>query len=146
MAEIIFNTVLFREKFPAFQCNPPLPDVVLQGYFDTATLYINNSTWSRVRCIKTAQLQQLLYLMTAHIAALNVFISTGQTAGIMVSATVDKVTVNLQPPPAENQWQYWLQSTPYGQQLFALLQVIGVGGAYIGGNSAVSSFRRVGWY
>lgn len=143
MAAIIFNPVLFREQFPAFQCTPPIPDSTLQGYFDTATLYINNTNCGRAT---TAQLQQLLYLMTAHLAALNRFVATGQAAGIMTNATVDKVTVTLAPPPAINQWQYWLQSTPYGQQLFALLQIIGVGGAYIGGNPAVSSFRRVGWW
>jgi len=146
MSAIIFNPVLFREQFPAFQCTPPISDDTLQSYFDTATLYINNRIGGCVRSVTTAQLQQLLYLMTAHIAALNRFIATGQTVGIMVNATVDKVTVALEPPPATNQWQYWLQSTPYGQQLFALLQVIGIGGAYIGGNPEVSSIRRVGWW
>lgn len=146
MATVIFNTTAFREQFPAFNCTPPVLDTTLQSYFDTATLYINNSTWGCSRSITQAQLQQLLYLMTAHIAALNVFIATGQTAGIMTNAAVDKVSVTLAAPPAENQWQYWLQSTPYGQQLFALLQIIGIGGAYIGGSPVVSAFRRVGWY
>lgn len=146
MTAIVFDPVSFRAQFPAFQCTPPIPDSVLQGYFDTATIYINNrSGGCFLGGLGLAQLQQALYLMTAHLGAISRLISQDQVPGVLISATVDKITVSMEPPPATNQWQYWLQTTPYGQQLFALLQVAGIGGRYIGGNPVVSSFRRVGW-
>lgn len=143
--QIVFNPVIFREQFPAFQCIPAISDMTLQAYWDTAGLYINNTT-TNIYCggMTTAQRTQALYFMTAHIAAINRFIATGQTAGIMTSATVDKVTVTIEPPPAVNQWQYWLQSTPYGQQLLSLLSVKSVGGLYIGGRPELAAFRRPG--
>ncbi|OWK47571.1 hypothetical protein FRUB_01270 [Fimbriiglobus ruber] len=52
----------------------------------------------------------------------------------MTGATIDKISVTLEPPPAPNAWQYWLQSSPYGQQLLALLQVV---------SAAASTSRRV---
>lgn len=147
MSTIIFDPVAFREQFPAFQCTPAIANKTLQGYWDTATLYINDNTTS-VYCggMRTAQRTQCLYLMTAHIAAINRFIATGQTAGVITNGTVDKVSVTIEPPPSKNQWQYWLQTTPYGQQLLALLQVIGVGGLYVGGRPELSAFRRPSGY
>ena len=68
--------------------------------------------------------------MTAHLLALSVMIASGNTPGVMVAATIDKISITLEPPPAPNAWQYWLQTTPYGQQLLALLQVASVGGFY----------------
>ena len=129
MGAIVFNTADFRAQFPAFQCTPPIADSTLQAYFTQATFYISNRGWN-FSFSNTAQKTQALYLMTAHIAALNRFIATGETAGIMTNATVDKVTVTIEPPPAQNQWQYWLQTTPYGSQLLALLQIVSVGGFY----------------
>ena len=143
MSVIIFNPSEFRVQFPNFICTPPLSDSTLQAYFDTATLYISNRYCSCWNNFTLAQRTLALYLMTAHIAAINVFISTGQTAGIMTSATVDKVSVTLEPPPAANQWQYWLQSTPYGQQLLALLQLKSAGGYYVTPyNPVLNAFRR----
>lgn len=143
MAVIIFNPSEFRVQFPAFNCTPPISDATLQAYFDTASQYISaryRSCWNN---FTIAQRTLALNLMTAHIAALNTYIQTGQTIGIMTAATVDKVSVTLEPPPATNQWQYWLQSTPYGQQLLALLQVKSAGGYYVTPyNPVLNAIRR----
>ncbi len=145
MSAVIFNVVNFRTQFPEFQCVPPIAEVTLQAYFDTACLYINNPRYCRFG-MTFAQRTQALYLMTAHLAKIANMISQNQTPGVMTSATVDKVSVTLQPPELPNQWQYWLQSTPYGQQLLALLQVLSVGGFYAGGRPELLAFRRPGWY
>jgi hypothetical protein len=147
MGAIIFNPANFRDQFPAFQCTPPISDATLQGFFNTATIYISNPNGYCYRGGFTQpQRMQALYLMTAHLTAISQTIAQKQSTGVMINATVDKVSVTLQPPELPNQWQYWLQSTPYGQQLLALLQVLSVGGAYIGGSPQRSSFRRLGWY
>lgn len=132
MATIPFDPTAFRAQFPQFQNTSTFPDSTLQVYFATAGLYINNQAGgSYCGGLTTAQKIQALYLMTAHLAALSVLILSGQTPGILTGATIDKISVTIEPPPAPNQWQYWLQTTPYGQQLLALLQVASVGGLYI---------------
>lgn len=148
MAAIIFDPVAFREQFPAFNCTPPISSATLQAYFDTATLYINNpncGNYTRIGGLTPAQRRQCLYLMTAHLTAISRLIASDQTTGVVTNATVDKVSVTLQPPPAPNQWQYWLNSTPYGAQLLALLQVAGVGGLYIGARPELAAFKRPTW-
>lgn len=139
---IVFNPVRFRELFPAFQCTPAVSDADLQIQWDTATLYITNRYRAACCGLSLEQRTRALYLMTAHLAQIARLVSLGQTPGIMSSATVDKVSVTLEPPKVDNQWQYWLQSTPYGQQLLALLQVASAGGCYYGGKPELAAFRR----
>lgn len=149
MAAIVFDPVVFREQFPAFQCGTPISNAALLGFFEMATLYISNpncGNYTRIGGLSEGQRRQCLYLMTAHLAAISRLISDNQATGVVTSATVDKVSVSLQPPPAPNQWQYWLNSTPYGQQLLALLQVAGVGGLYVGARPEITAFRRPTWY
>ena len=145
MAAIIFNPANFRDQFPAFQCTPPITDATLQQYFNNATLYISNQYCNWWGTLNLAQRTGALYLMTAHLTAISQLIAQKQNAGVMTSATVDKVTVTIEPPYAPNQWQYWLQTTPYGSQLLALLNVVSVGGRYIGGSPQRSAFRGSGW-
>ena len=89
-----------------------------------------------------AQQTGALSLMTAHLLGISVSANAGQNSGVVISATIDKVTVGLMAPPAGNNWQYWLNQTPYGQQLLALLSAASAGGFYVGGNPVVSNFRR----
>ncbi len=148
MASVVFNATAFREQFPAFQCTPPISDSVLQGYFDMATAYIANPN-CRNYCylgkMALNQQTQALYLMTAHLGTIARSIQTNNVVGVLTQASIDKVSVTLEPPPSSNQWQYWLNSTPYGQQLLALLQVISVGGTFVGGRPELLAFRRAGW-
>lgn len=131
MGYISFNSCNFRAQFSAYADVTAFPDAVLNGNFTIATVYITNRTGG-CYCGGLTPLQQTqaLYLMTAHLLALNALIASGQTPGILTAATIDKISVTIEPPPAANQWQYWLQTTPYGQQLLALLLLAGVGGIY----------------
>ena len=144
MSAIIFNVADFRTQFPAFSNSSTFPDDTLQMYFDISTLYINNPSRPAYCGLNSPKRTQALYLMTAHLTAISVMIAANQGPGIMVNASVDKVAVGLEPPPVANQWQYWLQSTPYGQQLLALLSVASVGGLYIGGSTQRCAFRGAG--
>lgn len=148
MGAVIFNTALFRTKFPAYSNATLYPDATLQMNFDTAALYINNQSGG-CYCggMNIPQQTQALYLMTAHLTALGVLIAGGETPGLVDAATIDKVSVTLEPPPVKTQWQWWLSLTPYGQQLLALLQIASVGGWYAGGRPEIPAFRRArGWW
>ena len=142
MTIIVFDVVLFRSQFPVFTNATTYPTPMLQMYWDMAICYINdegNYGWLNGVCRQLA-----LDLMTAHLTALSLLIVAGQVPGLVQSATIDKVSVSLTPPPQPNQWQWWLGLTPYGQQLLALLQTRAVGGFYIGGLPERSAFRKVG--
>ncbi len=132
MGIIPYNDDAFRALFPAYSPKTAqfLP-AMIQVYWDTATAYVSDRTGGcYTGGMSVAQQTLALNLMTAHLLTLSGLIQSGNTPGVTVGATIDKISVTLEPPPAPNQWQYWLNQTPYGQQLLALLQVASVGGFY----------------
>ena len=142
MASVTFSESEFRAMFPAFASETKYPDAVLQGYFDMATCYVENSDWFGYQdCLK-----QALYLMIAHIAAIATNVNSGKAGagGVVTSAGIGDVNVAIQPPPIKSSFQYWLNQTPYGQQLLALLCAQFSAGVYYGGLPERSAFRKVG--
>lgn len=137
-AVFTFDAAEFKAAFPAFAS---LDDSTLQGYWDAAICYVSpdNYGWLVDDCRLRA-----LNLMTAHLAKLSEIIATGQLPGLEQSASIDKISVTMTPPPVKTQFQWWLSLTPYGQQLLALLMVRSVGGFYIGGLPERAAFRKVG--
>lgn len=141
MALHTFDVALFRVQFPAFADPIDYPDARLQMYWDMAVCYVNPNDF----CYLSGSCLQLsLNLMTAHLVALSDIIASGSNPGFEDSASIDKVSVSLQAPPVFTQWGWWLSGTPYGAQLWALLQAQSVGGFYIGGLPETAAFKRVG--
>jgi hypothetical protein len=142
-AIITFDVDVFRAQIPEMSNASAYPDVMLQGYWDVATSYISNVNYGYLR--DDSRVVALNY-MTAHLAKLFTIIcaNTNQTAGQVQSATIDKISVTMTPPPMKDQFQWWLGITSYGQMLLALLQVKSVGGMYVGGLPERSAFRKVG--
>jgi len=138
---LTFDVTEFRLLFPTFANPAVFPDVTLQMYWDTATCFI--SDWANFGSLQGKCRQLALNYMTAHLAALSVVIAGGQVPGLVQSATIDKVTVSLTPPPVPNQWKWWLNLTPYGQALLTLLSVRSAGGFYYGGVPELAAYRRV---
>ena len=147
MATIEFDVAQFRQALPAFAYETQYPDAILQVYWDTATCYISDEDYG---CLTGACRRQVLNLMTAHLCVISENAqkgsdaSSGQVTNFITSATVDKETVSVAQPPAKDQWSWWLSTTPYGQQLQALLSANIAGGLYIGGLPEKSAFRKVG--
>jgi hypothetical protein len=138
-ATLTFDVAAFRTQFPAFASATTYPTITLQGYWDTATCYISDANTGRLTddCRQTA-----INMMTAHLAAIADMIAAGKTVGYAQSATVDKVSVTMTPPPVKNQLQWWLNLTPYGMQLYALLFMRSRGGFTIGGSAEGKAFRK----
>ena len=143
-AAVTFNPAAFRVAYPAFAGDPP-SSATLQAYFDSACGYITNE-YPQCTGMTIAQLTLALNLMTAHLAAIAALIAAGTTPGQITQATEDKISVTITPPPNKDQWQWWLGTTPYGQQLLALLLAASVGGFYIGGRRENTALRRGGGY
>jgi hypothetical protein len=142
MTTLTFNVTLFRQQFPAFSNSTTYPTVMLQMYWDMATIYVNDEgNYGYLQGIKR---QTAINMMTAHLTQISTMVQAGETPGYEQQATVDKVSVSLTPPMAKNQWQWWMNTTPYGAELLALLQMVAVGGFYAGGLPEGSAFRRVG--
>jgi hypothetical protein len=141
---ITFDPASFRAQYPQFADPVKFPDVALQAQFDLATGYVDAEGYSSMTdAVRT----HALYLMTAHLLGLGVIIAQGNYTGqpgIVVASRVGDVQVQLQPPPERGQWRYWLNLTPYGAQLVALLEVQSAGGFFVGGLPERAAFRKVG--
>lgn len=139
MTTIYFNASTFKGLFPAFK---DVPDASLQITWNAATTFITDQT-SRCYAGRFAPARQeyAIQLLTAHLSYLNANIASGNGGGLMQSATIDKVTVTLTPPPVPNEFRYWLNQSPYGQQLLALLETAAVGGFFAGGGAVRGSTR-----
>lgn len=143
MTTVTFDPTTFRALFSAFANVTTYPDAVLQIRFDTATIYMSPDVWP---CGMTeARLSYCLQLLTAHLQALSDILAGGGTAGIVIQSKVGDVSVGLASPPyGTDAWRYWLNLTPYGQQLLALLETLGAGGFYVGGLPETAAFRKFG--
>jgi len=144
MSTITLDPAAFRALFPQFADPAKYPDAALSIQFGMATGYVSADTYGDM---SLAVRTNSLYLMTAHLLALGVIIAqnnyTGQV-GIVQGAVVDHVQITLTPPPVKSEWQWWLNTTPYGAQLLGLLQAQAAGGFYVGGLPERSAFRKVG--
>jgi hypothetical protein len=140
---LVYTDADFRTAFPFFANTITYTEASLQLWFTQGTSYISayNRGW-----LRNKNRQLALYQMTAHLAALNDIIVAENNAapGLAVAARIDKIQVTLMPPPVKSQFQWWLNLTPYGQQLLALLQVRSAGGWSVGGTPELAAFRRVG--
>jgi hypothetical protein len=145
---LTFDYTLFQQQFPVYANPQTYPESLLQIYWDIAINYISNV--GNFGALQGTMRQYAINLMVAHLLYLNFIIGTGnpntgsQVTGLMQNATIDKVTVGLTPPPVPNQFQWWLNQTPWGQQLLALLQINSVGGFYVGGRGAIAAFGYQG--
>ena len=141
MTDITFNVTVFRTQFPAFVSEATFPDVVLMGYFNSATCYLSTTDYG---CLNGDCRERGLLLLTAHICVLTRQAEKGQTTGVLTSASVGGVSVSISPSPfGSNNWAWWLSTTAYGQELLALLRQSASGGLYIGGRPERRAFRKV---
>lgn len=139
---VVFDVAQFRINYPAFADATMYPDTTLENYFDQAECFIANPGGP---CLTGDRLEKALNLMTAHLCRLSELIVDGKTPGVETSASVGSVSVGLAAPPFGNsQWSWWLNQTPYGQELQALLYSIPAGGLYIGGSCERANFRGPG--
>lgn len=139
---IVFDYNVFITAFPAF-ANPVLyPQATIQMYWTMATSYVDDCNYGWLQCLDR---QLAINLMCAHLLALSVIIARGQYPQVIQGSTIDKISVTLTPPPLVNQWDWWLNSSPYGMQLHSLLQANSVGGWYVGGSAPLAGFGYPGY-
>lgn len=139
---IAFDVAIFRAQFPAFSNETTYPDALLTAFFDTATCYVSSDNSGRLTgdCRLRA-----INLMIAHLVTISDLVAAGRTPKFVQSASVGSVSTTVTTPPTnDDQFNWWLSLTPYGQQLQALLSVSAIGGFYVGGSRERAAFRKVG--
>jgi hypothetical protein len=82
--------------------------------------------------------------MCAHLTQLAQQIANGTPMGVMSAASEGSVSITLQPPPVKSAFGYWLSTTPYGNELRMLLDIVGGVGFYVGGSCEREGFRKAG--
>lgn len=144
-----FTAAKFREAFPEFSDKNKFPDIQIELYLEMAGVHIDPHN-SHCRMLKGKRLFLAVLMMAAHLLSLALAAAAKSAVGknpgsaqggFTQSAAIGDVSVTKQAVPAASMWDWWLASTPYGQQLKALLHVASVGGVYIGGSPELNNFR-----
>jgi Protein of unknown function (DUF4054) len=143
-AVITFDPNIFRAQFTAFSDEVKFPDSLLEMYWEQVTCFISDNNYgSLVNECRQLALNTLL----AHFLSLMNAVNSGQQSGFVTNSTVGSVSVAQLAPPSPDGFSWWLNQTPYGQQLLAMLEAKSVGGWYIGFYPESSGFRKVnGWF
>jgi hypothetical protein len=127
--ELTFDVDEFRQRFaPAFDNQTLYPDATLQAYWDQAICMLSDCGCGPD---EGACQRLLLDLMTAHLAYLFNALNTKKSSGIVTSAAIDKISVGMTPPPITSQWGWWLNQSPYGAQLLAMLNLEAAYSVYV---------------
>jgi hypothetical protein len=134
-----FDLASFSAACPALAATDPDQ---LAATFGTATVILTK--WDG--CLLAGErLQMALNLLTGHLTQTAKLLAAGQASVAPITgATQGSVSVSMLPPPATSGWQYWLSTTPYGIELWAVLSMAGAGGFLIGGSLERKSFRKAG--
>lgn len=138
-----YNDTAFRALLPYFANATTYPESQLQMFFNMATDFITTiPSWA----FTGTQQQDALYYLTAHLQQIFTLYSAnnGASPNIETEAQIDKVRVQVMPPIAKTAFQQWLNQTPFGQMLRALLSSAAAGGFYMAGRSELLPFRRAG--
>lgn len=131
---------VFRTQFPAFKDENIFSDAFIKEWGKLAEHYLKES-WA----LNGEVFKHALNLMSAHL----IFIASktmqnNATSGAIQSASEGSVSVSFSAPPTRNGWEFWLSSSPYGVQLWALLNQLSSGGVYVGGLPERKAVRKVG--
>ncbi|OBX10408.1 hypothetical protein QV09_05510 [Gallibacterium salpingitidis] len=133
------DIAVFKKMFPVFN---EIDDETITLWEDTANTFLKESWALSGKTFEHAQ-----RLLTAHLLHLAVKCNSGESnsaTGLVASATQGSVSVSFTTPTTSNGWQYWLSTSPYGLQLWALLKQLSASGFYIGGLPERRSVRKVG--
>lgn len=116
--------------FPQFSDETIYPSSLIQNFITQAECYISTTNYQ----ITPEQRILLIELMACHLMTLNNIVNgevTGMNnTGVVQSSSIGDVSVSLVPPIAKDAFELWIQSTPYGQQYWALLTALNPTGIY----------------
>ena len=127
MSYVDINVTEFRQAFPEFANTTKYPDAYVNRHLSVAQLYISSQNFFLRPNVRKLAIQymaaHLMYLETTDANGNFVAWSDNATGGAITSSHIGDVSVTLHPPVATEEWELWLEATPYGKMLLALLQL-----------------------
>ncbi len=140
MATIDLDIDSFRTNFDNYSSEDDYSDTLLNTQYEFGKCYIADNDCTLGETCREYALQ----LMLAHLLFIRDQTNSGNTARVITSATEGKVSVSLAEPPSPDNWYYWLNTSPYGTQIIAMLEAESAGGFYVGGMPERKGFRKIG--
>lgn len=137
---IDLDITAFRVNFPLYADETKYPDILLNAQYEIGKCYIADNNCTMAEPCREYALQAML----AHLLYIRDQVNAGNKVGVITSASEGEVSVSLATPVVDDEWHYWFNSSPYGTELIALLDVQSVGGFYVGGSPERKAFRKVG--
>ncbi|MBP5789225.1 MAG: DUF4054 domain-containing protein [Neisseriaceae bacterium] len=129
--------------FPEFSDSTKYPDAYVQRFITMATMYISTVSGvirDNVRVLAIEYMACHLMTLSAVDGAGNAQ-GDGNAGGILASAHIESVSVAFQGVIASDAFEQWIQSTPYGKMLWALLSVNNPTGIYWVGSPRAFGIR-----
>ena len=129
---VVVTVQNLRQAFPEFSDTTKYPDAYIQRFITMATMYISTVS-GRIR--DDVRVLAIEY-MTCHLMTLSAIDGKGNAqgdgngGGVLTSASIESVSVAFQAVIANNSFEQWIQSTPYGKAYWALLQANNPAGIY----------------
>ena len=122
-----------RVVLPYFSDTDKYPDAMLTVALGNAQNYVSPLILGP---LGESDRTYATYLMAGHLQLLSDKLNSGDlSVGNETSASVDRVSVSLTPPPNKNQFEFWLNQTPFGAQLLFLLNTVTGVGFFVGGSN-----------
>lgn len=127
MSNIVITVNEFRSAFPEFSDTTKYKDQYIQRHIDTAMIFISDKNYLIAPKVRKLAIEY----MSAHLISLENLDENGNfvgwsdsaTSGAITSSHIGDVSVSLMPPIATEEWELWLESTPYGKMLLTLLEL-----------------------
>ena len=127
MSNVVITVAEFRAAFPEFSDTTKYSNIYIERHIDTAMVFISDTNF----LIKPKVRKLVIEYMAAHLISLETLDANGNfvnwsdsaTSGAVTSSHIGDVSVSLQPPIATEEWELWLESTPYGKMLLSLLEL-----------------------
>lgn len=138
MDRVVITVAEFRDGFPEFASTVKYKNAYIERHIATAEVYISPQNF----VIKPEVRKLAIEYMTAHLISLENLDENGNfigwsdsaTSGAVTSSHIGDVSVSLMPPIATEEWELWLETTPYGKMLLALLELQIPRAFYVPGN------------
>ncbi len=137
---IDLNIQTFRATFPLYADETTYPDTLLNAQYKIGKCYVADNDCTMAENCREYALQAML----AHLLYIRDQVNSGNNIGVITSASEGEVSVSLATPVVDDEWHYWFNSSPFGRELIALLDVQSVGGFYVGGSPERRAFRKAG--
>lgn len=120
----------FRSMFAAYADETAYPDATLNTWYPVGKCYIKDND-----CVLPEECRAIaLMTMLAHLLYIQDQVSAGNVARVITSASEGDVSVSLSEPPSSSNFEYWINASPYGPQILAMLEIEFGGGFYAGGS------------